>query len=123
MPCPYMDYWNLINSRSLAKIPTAKIFDREAVPLLDLALRHPMRVKRLAIYVSALADLFAVDCSRAAPKSRMAEHEVIRATKTEMAARFPDSVAAPEPYHAEIEDGTWSVWGTVPAGVRGGGAP
>jgi hypothetical protein len=40
-----------------------------------------------------------------------------------MTNHFPNSVAVHEPYHAEFGQGSWSVWGTVPDGMRGGGAP
>jgi hypothetical protein len=53
----------------------------------------------------------------------MEERDVIRAAKAEMTARFPASVAAGEPYHAEFHDGVWLVTGTTPTGTRGGGAP
>jgi hypothetical protein len=53
----------------------------------------------------------------------MAKPEVIRVALTAMTARFPNSVAANEPYYAAFRDGIWSVWGTVPSGMRGGGAP
>jgi hypothetical protein len=82
-----------------------------------------MRIARFLLSVGGVAALLAAGCVRAISKPRMAEQDVIRVAKAEMVTRFPDSVAAHEPYHAEFKDGAWSVWGTVPAGVRGGGAP
>jgi hypothetical protein len=57
-----------------------------------------------------------------ANRPRMAEQDVIRVAKAEMIARFPQSVATNEDYHAEFRGGTWSVSGTAPSGMRGGGA-
>ena len=53
----------------------------------------------------------------------MTEREVVDVARAAMAARFPGVVAQHEPYHAEFRDGAWSVWGTVPQGMRGGGSP
>ena len=82
-----------------------------------------MRITRFLLLISGLVALIAVGCTRAAPKPRMTEQDVIRVAKVEMTNRFPNSVAAHEPYHAEFGQGSWSVWGTVPDGMRGGGAP
>ena|SRR5947209_5126044 len=73
----------------------------------------------LALFVAALV----AGCVHTGVTPRMTEQQVIRIAKQGMIARFPDSVGAHEPYHAEFSHGTWSVWGTVPAGVRGGGSP
>jgi hypothetical protein len=81
-----------------------------------------MRTTIFPVFVSVLVLLVA-GCTRTVSNPRMVEQDVIRVAKAEMTARFPDSVAAHEPYHAEFKDGTWSVSGTVPAGVRGGGSP
>jgi len=78
---------------------------------------------KVPLFISVLVALFALGCTRTAVKPRMTEQDVIQVAKTAMTARFPDSVAAHEPYHAEFRQGVWSVWGTVPDGVRGGGAP
>jgi len=67
--------------------------------------------------------LIVAGCAHAISTPRMTEQEVIRVAKTAMTTRFPDSVAMHEPYHAEFKQGAWSVWGTVPDGMRGGGAP
>jgi hypothetical protein len=82
-----------------------------------------MRITRFPLFISVLVVLFAAACTRTASKPRMTEQEVIRVAKAEMTVRFPGSVAAHEPYHAEFRQGTWSVWGTEPRGMRGGGAP
>jgi hypothetical protein len=78
---------------------------------------------RSSLLASVLLLLVTFGCARSASKPRMTEQEVILVAKAEMTNRFPDSVVAHEPYHAEFRDGTWSVTGTVPAGMRGGGAP
>ena len=67
--------------------------------------------------------LVAFGCARSSSKPRMTQEDVVRVARAAMIARFPDAVAAHEPYHAEFRDGSWSVSGTVPAGMRGGGAP
>lgn len=67
--------------------------------------------------------LGAFSCAPTDLKPRMTESDVIRAAKAEMTSRFPDAVAAHEPYHADFREGVWSVSGTVSTGVRGGGAP
>jgi hypothetical protein len=82
-----------------------------------------MRITRFPLFISLLVALLITACTRTASKPRMTEQDVIRVAKAEMTNRFPDSVAAHEPYHAEFGQGSWSVWGTVPDGVRGGGAP
>ena len=82
-----------------------------------------MHITRFFLTIGAFVALLAAGCARTASKPRMAEQDVVRVAKSEMFARFSDSVAAHEPYHAEFRDGTWSVSGTVSAGVRGGGAP
>ena len=76
------------------------------------------------LHTVALMVLLAVGCARSTSKPRMTEQDAIRVAKAEMVARFPDAVAAHEPYHAKFRDGTWSVWGTSPSSViRGGGSP
>ena len=82
-----------------------------------------MRTAIVPLFVSVLVMLQVAGCTRTASNPRMMEQDVIRVAKAEMIARFPGSVAAHEPYHADFKDGTWSVSGAVPAGVRGGGSP
>jgi hypothetical protein len=82
-----------------------------------------MRTTRLSLLFFVLLLLVAVGCSHAQSKPRMTEQDAIRVAKSAMSARFPNSVAAHEPYHAEFRQGVWSVWGTVPQGMFGGGAP
>src|SRR5262245_48552055 len=84
---------------------------------------NSMHITRFLLIIAALVVLQSAGCSCSSSKPRMTEQDVIRVAKVEMVARFPGSVTAYEPYRAEFRDGTWSVWGTVPAGVRGGGAP
>jgi hypothetical protein len=81
-----------------------------------------MRIARLLLLISVFLALVVVGCTRATPKPRMTEQDVIRVAKAEMTIRFPDSVAKHEPYHADFRQGSWSVWGTVPGGTYGGGA-
>jgi hypothetical protein len=82
-----------------------------------------MHIARLPFLVSVLLALAVAGCTHAASKPRMTEQDAIRVVKSAMSARFPNSVAAHEPYHAEFRQGVWSVWGTVPQGMFGGGAP
>ena len=82
-----------------------------------------MRLSRFVAFAFSLIAIVTFGCARPIPKPRMVEKDVIRAAKAELMARFPDSVAAYEPYHAEFRDGVWSVSGTAPAETRGGGAP
>ena len=81
-----------------------------------------MRTTRFPLFIFVFVALFAAGCTRTPSKPRMTEQDVIRVAKAEMTIRFPDSVAKHEPYHAEFRQGSWSVWGTVPDGMLGGGA-
>jgi hypothetical protein len=59
----------------------------------------------------------------ASSKPRMTESQVLKIAEEAMVIRVPSSIEAYRPYHAEYKDGSWSVWGTVPDGMRGGGDP
>ena len=82
-----------------------------------------MHIARFTLLVFVLLALVAVGCSHATSTPHMTEQDVIRVAKAAMTNQFPNFVAAHEPYHAEFREGIWSVWGSVPAGVLGGGAP
>jgi hypothetical protein len=82
-----------------------------------------MRIARFSFSSFVVLMLVAVSCSHSTSKPRMTEEDAIRVAKAAMTAQFPNSIAAHEPYHAEFRKGIWSVWGAVPDGMLGGGAP
>jgi len=53
----------------------------------------------------------------------MTEREVLDIATPELSNRFPAAFQKHQPYHAQFSNGHWWVLGTVPKGIRGGGAP
>src|SRR5258706_608921 len=74
---------------------------KRLAPIADLCVKHRMHITRFFLTIGAFVALLAAGCARTASKPRMAEQDVVRVAKSEMFARFSDSVAAHEPYHAE----------------------
>jgi hypothetical protein len=71
----------------------------------------PMQTVRLSFLLAGLEVLLVAGCAAPKPvatKPRMTKAEVLKVAKEAMVARFPDSVAGHEPYHAEFREGTWS---------------
>jgi hypothetical protein len=81
------------------------------------------RITRLSLFALFLVFAIASGCVSAGSRARMTEDGVVGAAKAATNARFPNAVAAHEPYHSEFRKGLWSVWGTSPDDVLGGGAP
>ena len=58
-----------------------------------------------------------------ATKPRMTEQQVLDIATPALSERFPAAFKTHQPYCAQFSHGDWWVLGTVPKGVRGGGAP
>ena len=80
------------------------------------------------LFIALLGAFVTAGCSHtptpASAQPRMTETEVLAVAEAAIVARYSaDLVAAHRPYHATFRNGLWGVSGTVPAGIRGGGAP
>ena len=63
----------------------------------------------------------AIGCKNAKKEPRLTEAQVLpiaeKALKAKMAPEYVDKY---KPYHAELRDGIWNVFGTLPGGGPGG---
>jgi hypothetical protein len=56
-------------------------------------------------------------------KPRMTKNEAVKVALAFLDDTYPGVIAAHGPFEADFSGGIWSVYGTTPKGIRGGGAP
>jgi len=72
------------------------------------------------IGMGLITAILLTGCATGLPHARMTKAQVLSVAEPAMAARFAESVPKHRPYHADLSNGVWHVWGTLPQDVRGG---
>lgn len=81
------------------------------------------RAVRLACGALLIANLAVGGQGSEPPKPHMTKQKAIEIGLGAIKAQYPERIAAHSPFDAEFGNGVWSVYGTIPKGIRGGGAP
>jgi hypothetical protein len=78
-----------------------------------------------ALFGATLLPIAATGCNKANPppkkESRLTEAQVLPIAERALKAKMPpEHVDRYKPYRAELRDGIWNVFGTLPGGGAGG---